>query len=376
MKVLFVATVISHIKAFHEPYMEWFQKQGWEVHVVGNGEEKLQFCDKKYLLPIARSPFKLQNLWAFLQLKKIIKKEQYDIIHCHTPMGSVLTRLAALEARKHGTKVIYTAHGFHFFKGAKLVNWLVYYPLERFLSQFTDILITINQEDYQRAKSFSANKIVHVPGVGVDIDKFNLCNTLKAEENKTSKEKRQKIREDFGIQEKDTMLLTIGELIERKNQEVIIEAIADMEDPNIKYVICGIGPLEKELKQKAAMLEVEKQVVFAGYRSDISEIYHAADIFIFPSKQEGLPMALMEAMASGLPIIASNIRGNKDLIVHKKNGYLLSGKIGSYEKAISLLMKSEKKREDFGKEAKKTIRKYSLNVVKKQMIEIYESCMR
>ena len=124
------------------------------------------------------------------------------------------------------------------------------------------------------------------------------------------------------------------------------------------------------------MLEVEKQVVFAGYRSDISEIYHAADIFIFPSKQEGLPMALMEAMASGLPIIASNIRGNKDLIVHKKNGYLLSGKIGSYEKAISLLMKSEKKREDFGKEAKKTIRKYSLNVVKKQMIEIYESCMR
>lgn len=370
MKVLFVATVISHLKAFHEPYMEWFQQQGWEVHAVGNEDMPLQFCDKKYLLKIARSPLKPQNILALLKLRKIIKKEHYDLIHCHTPMGGVLARLAATEARKHGTKVIYTAHGFHFFKGAKLMNWLIYYPLERFLSKFTDVLITINQEDYQRAKTFPAKKVVYIPGVGIDIDKFKIENTT---DKKEIIDRRQKIREEFGIQDTDTMLLTVGELIPRKNQEVIIEAVADMENPKIKYVICGTGPLKEELKQKARMLGIENQVILAGHCSNISEICYAADIFVFPSRQEGLPMALMEAMAAGLPIIASNIRGNRDLIIHKKNGYLLSGRIGGYEKAISLFMESEKRRKDFGEAAKETIKAYSLEIVKDKMINIYQS---
>lgn len=206
-------------------------------------------------------------------------------------------------------------------------------------------------------------------GVGIDMNRF------LAEDTKDTADIRQKIRKGFGIQDKDTMLLTVGELIPRKNQEVIIEAVADMENPEITCVICGTGPLEEVLKQKAEMLGVKNQVVFAGSCSNIPEICHAADIFIFSSRQEGLPVALMEAMASGLPVIASNIRGNRDLIVHKKNGYLLSGRIGSYEKAISLLMESEKRRKDFGKAARKTVEAYSLKTVKEQMEILYQDCM-
>lgn len=364
MKILFAATVISHLKAFHEPYMDWFQKQGWEVHAVGNEDMPLQFCDKKYLIPVARSPLKLQNIKALLKLRKIIENEHYDIIHCHTPMGAVLTRLAAIKARRQGTKVIYTAHGFHFFTGAPRINWLVYYPLERILAKVTDVLITINQEDYQRAKKFSAKKVVYVPGVGVDIDRF------KAADN------RKEIRKRFGVQDNHYMILSVGELISRKNHEIVLDSIAKLNDSNIIYVICGVGPLENELKQKAKRLGIESQVVFAGYCTNIPEIYRAADIFIFPSLQEGLPVALMEAMAAGLPIIASNIRGNNDLITHKKNGYLLSGGVESYKIAIQKLMDSKKRREIFGRQAQKTIQQYSLKVVKDQMEKIYKICMK
>lgn len=401
MKVLFAATVMSHFKAFHEPYMKWFQEQGWEVHAVGNEDAQLQYCDRKYLLPIARSPFKLQNIKAFLQLRNIIRKERYDMIHCHTPMGGVLTRLAAIEAKKHGTKVIYTAHGFHFFKGAPLMNWLVYYPIERILARVTDVLITINKEDYKRAEKFSAGQVAYVPGVGVDVDKFRISDIIcvdRSGENlseeelekafleelffkKTSEEKRyigsrkQKLRREFGIKDTDVMLLSVGELIPRKNHGIIIEAVAGLKNSQIAYVICGTGPLEQELKRKAKQLGVESQVIFAGYRTDIPEICHAADMFVFPSRQEGLPVALMEAMAAGLPVVASNIRGSNDLIIHKKNGYLLSGGVESYQKAISLLVKSKKRRKVFGEAARETVQAYSLKTVKKQMEEIYKDCM-
>lgn len=394
MKVLFTATVMSHFQAFHEPYMEWFQKQGWEVHAAANGDAPLRFCDKKYYLPIERSPFRVQNIKAFFVLKKLIEQEGYDIIHCHTPMGGVLARLAAAGARRKGTKVIYTAHGFHFFHGAPMVNWLLYYPMEWLLSHVTDVLITINQEDYQRAKHFPAKRVVYVPGVGVDVDRFQINDMVCMEEGQDlseeepffqgdAKEKRyigsrrEKLRREFGIRDTDIMLLSVGELIPRKNHRVVLEALEHLHDRRLKYVICGTGPLAQELKQKAEQLGLEQQVIFAGYRTDIPEICHAADMFVFPSLQEGLPVALMEAMAAGLPVVASNIRGNTDLIVHKKNGYLLQPmRVESYEKAIQNLAGNEKRRKRFGEAARETVQRYSLAEVKKRMAGIYESCMK
>jgi glycosyltransferase EpsD len=399
MKVLFLATVMSHLKAFHEPYMEWFQNQGWEVHAIGKEDADLRFCDKKYFLPIERSPFKLENIQALAHLKKIIDKEQYNIIHCHTPMGGVLARLAAMGARKHGTKVIYTAHGFHFFRGAPLVNWLVYYPIEWMLSHVTDVLITINQEDYERAKKFPAKRVEYVPGVGIDIGRFQINDkicldsemvALSEEEReraclqelffqKDSEEKRyigsrkKQLRQEFGIEDEEIMLLSVGELIPRKNHVLIMEALAELTDLKIKYLICGTGPSEEMLRQKIKQLDLEDNVILAGHRDDIPEICHAADIFVFPSLQEGLPVALMEAMAAGLPVAASRIRGNTDLITHKKNGYLLSNRKESYEKAIRLLAGSKKRRDAFGQAARETVKAYSLEKVEKRMVGIYEN---
>lgn len=318
-KVLFVATVVKlHIMVFHIPYLEWFKKNGYEVHVAArndydNKEECIiPFCDKFHDLPFERSPIRKNNLHVYKDLKNIIDTEQYEIIHCHTPMGGAIGRLASRSTREKGTKVIYTAHGFHFFKGAPLVNWLAYYPAERWLSRYTDVLITINKEDYESAKKFKADRIEYVPGVGIDTDKFK-----NNEVNRIEK------RKSIGVSEDDFMIISVGELNKNKNHQVIIRAIAKLKNKRIKYVLCGEGPLESELRELAIELDIENQVKFLGFRKDISELMNSADLFLFPSYREGLSLSLMEAMSSGLPVVCSKIRGNTDLIDEGKGGYLV-----------------------------------------------------
>lgn len=319
-KVLFVATVVKmHIMVFHIPYLKMFKKNGYEVHVCAKNDYEnkedciIPHCDKYYDLPFERSPFKLNNIKAYNRLKELIDSNEYDIIHCHTPMGGVLTRLAALEAREGGTKVIYTAHGFHFFKGASLKNWLMYYPIERWLARYTDVLITINKEDYCRAKKLKAKRVFYVPGVGVDTQKFG----GKAVDREAK-------RKELGIPDGAVALLSVGELNKRKNHKVVIKALAKLNNLKLIYIICGVGDLDAYLKGLAKDLGVEVRVRFLGFRKDISEIYVASDIFVFPSYQEGLPVALMEAMAAGLSVVCSNIRGNTDLIEDCKGGYLVA----------------------------------------------------
>lgn len=318
-KVLFVATVVKlHIMVFHIPYLEWFKKNGYEVHVAArndydNKEEcSIPYCDKFHDLPFERSPLRKNNLHVYRALKNIIDSNEYEIIHCHTPMGGAIGRLAARSTRKKGTKVIYTAHGFHFFKGAPLVNWVAYYPAEKWLARYTDVLITINKEDYEIAKKFKANRIEYVPGVGIDTDKFK-----NIEVNRTEK------RELIGISEDDFMIISVGELNKNKNHQVILRAIAKLRNEKIKYVLCGQGPLATELRKLSNELGIENQVKFLGFRKDIAELMSVADLFAFPSFREGLSLSLMEAMASGLPVVCSKIRGNSDLIQDRKGGYLV-----------------------------------------------------
>ncbi len=318
-KVLFVATVVKlHIMVFHIPYLEWFKKNGYEVHVAARNDYDnkdeciIPFCDKFHDLPFERSPLRKNNLHVYRDLKNIIDANEYEIIHCHTPMGGALGRLAARSARKNGTKVIYTAHGFHFFKGAPLVNWLAYYPAERWLARYTDVLITINKEDYELAKKFEANRIEYVPGVGIDTDKFR-----NIEVNRTEK------RESIGVSEDDFMIISVGELNKNKNHQVIIRAIAKLRNENIKYILCGQGPLETELRGLTDKLGLQNQVKFLGFRKDVPDLMKVADLFAFPSYREGLSLSLMEAMASGLPVVCSEIRGNTDLIEDGKGGYLI-----------------------------------------------------
>lgn len=322
-KVLFVATVVkTHIMEFHIPYLKMFKEMGWETAVAARNDYEnpadcvIPYCDAYYNIPFERNPLKPGNLKAYTKLKKVIDAGGYDIIHCHTPVGAMLTRLAAKQARKNGTKVFYTAHGFHFYKGAPAINWLLYYPVEKWLSRYTDVLITINKEDYERAKTFKAGRVCYVPGVGIDLKKFATSDELH-------KEKRSWLCKEFDIPEDAMILLSVGEVNKNKNHRVVIEALGKLKRKDIYYVICGRGPLRDAYVSLAEQLNIGKQVILTGYRTDVADFYKAADVFVFPSFREGLPVSVMEAMASGLPIIATSIRGSSDIVKESINGKLL-----------------------------------------------------
>ncbi len=316
-KVLIVATVVKkHIMQFHIPTLKMFKEMGWETHVAGGNDYaipsdcRIPHCDVYHEIDFARFPFHPKNIKAYKELKGVIDTNKFDVVHCHTPVGSVLARLGARNARKKGTKVFYTAHGFHFFKGAPLSNWLLYYPVEKLCSYLTDCLITINDEDYQRAvKKFHAVKTELIPGVGVDTKKIMQAQGCG-------------IRKDIGAKAGDILLLSVGEVRALKNHRTIIDAMARLKNKRVHYVIAGEGDITEELKDRADKLGVGENVHFTGYRKDIYDIIKECDIFCFPSLREGLSVAVMEAMAGSLPVVASRIRGNTDLICEGKGGFL------------------------------------------------------
>lgn len=370
-KVLYVATVVkTHIMEFHIPYLKMLKEMGCETAVAAKNDYEnsadcvIPYCDKYYDIPFERNPFNIKNIKAYKDLKKIIDEGKYDIIHCHTPVGALLTRLAAKNTRKAGTKVFYTAHGFHFYTGAPLFNWLLFYPAERFLAHMTDVLITINREDFQRAKSFKAGKIVYIPGVGININKFTKHIGRRKEK-----------RAELGLNSNDFVLLSVGELIKRKNHEVVIESLGRLKEMGklngIQYIICGRGILDTKLKEKALSLGISNHVHFLGYRKDVSEICNASDLFVFMSVQEGLPVALMEAMACGLPVICTNIRGNSDLVENGKNGEFVQNSVIAVTEAIIKLKGQQLLRRRYAEEALKSIKQFNLGSVVSQMREIY-----
>ena len=370
-KVLFVATVVkTHIMEFHIPYLKMFKEMGWETAVAARNDYEnpddcvIPYCDIYYNIPFERNPLKPGNLKAYKELKHIIDEGKYDIIHCHTPVGAMLTRLAAKQARKKGTKVFYTAHGFHFYKGAPAINWILYYPVEKWLSRYTDVLITINKEDYERAKTFKAGKVCYVPGVGIDLKKFNVGYVNKEQK-----------RKEIGVSTNDFVLLSVGELIPRKNHEVVIRALSVLKQLNklshIEYVICGRGAYEADLKKLAEELGVTDHIHFLGYRNDISEICNCADLFVFMSHQEGLPVALMEAMACGLPAVCSNIRGNTDLIEDGVTGLMSNNTPEELAEVINEMRNDAVLRDRLASAALQKIKQFDLSCVEDEMTKIY-----
>jgi Glycosyltransferase len=377
-RALLVANVASMIDQFNRSNIRILHDLGYEIHVAANFEDgnttskerTIKFKEELlkegvtiYQIPIVRH-FGLSNsnLKAYKILENIIKENHYSLIHCHSPIGGILTRLAARFERNKGTKVISTAHGFLFYKGAPIKNWLFYYPIERFMARYTDILITINKEDYNIAQKFKAKKVVYIPGIGIDTNKFSSVLNKRIEK-----------RKELNLNENLKVLLSIGELTKRKNHESIIKAISKINGDNFLYLICGRGELEFYLKELTKTLNVESKVKFLGYRNDISEICISSDIFLFPSYQEGLPVALIEAMSSGLPIICSEIRGNNDLIRNNEGGILVKpADIDGYANAIRKLIidiELQKKMALFNKEE---VKKYDKTVVDEKMSILYK----
>jgi glycosyltransferase EpsD len=371
-KVLFCATIDYHFKSFHLPILKWFKEKGWEVHIAASGEIELPYVDQKYNIPIQRSPFQVKNVAAYQELKEVINKNDYKIIHCHTPMGGVLTRLAAKEARKNGTKVFYTAHGFHFCKGAPIMNWLLYYPIEKVLAGYTDCLITINEEDYNLAISrrFMAREIEHVHGVGVDTERFKPMN---------SAEKR-KQREKLGYKENDFLLFYAAEFNKNKNQQLLIKALAEIKDsiPNARLLLAGEGVLQEFCRKLAVELSVEHMVDFLGYRNDIVNLLPMCDVAVASSLREGLPVNIMEAMACGLPVLATKNRGHNELIVNQYNGWTVSSEnINDMANKIKHLASEQTLITTVGENGRERIEKtYSVNTILNENSHLYEKYMK
>ncbi|WP_214759650.1 glycosyltransferase family 4 protein [Exiguobacterium sp. s129] len=323
-QVLMVASVISMIESFNRDNIRTLQDMGYEVHVATNYKWGSMYSDEKlervkqslesegvtlFQIDFHRDIKKMNNhIRAYQQLKRVMTLHTYTFIHCHSPIGGVVGRLVA---RQTNTPCMYTAHGFHFFKGSPSLNWMLYYPVERTLARLTDTIVTINEEDYSRAQTFKTSHTYRIPGIGVD--------TKRIEQVKINRPQK---RRSFGVEaEADFVLLSVGELNENKNHETIIRAISSLHDPTIRYWIAGTGDGRERLEQVIQELGLEDRVRLLGFRDDVFEIMKAADCFVFPSKREGLGMAALEAMAAGLPIITSNIHGINDYSVDGVTGF-------------------------------------------------------
>lgn len=321
MKVLLIATVQSHICQFHKPLVAMLHEHDCEVHVAARNNLaeknglKLDFVEQVFDVPFQRSPFSPKNLGAYKQLKEIIDEGGYDVIHCNTPVGGVLGRLAARKARKHGTKVFYTAHGFHFYKGAPKKNWLIWYPIEKFMCRYTGKLITITREDYDLASAKFPTQVERIHGVGANTAKYH----------KLSEAECMELRHELGYADDDKLLLCTGELLPNKNQITAIRTmkILTEKQSNIKLLLAGNGPTLPELQAEVAALGLQEHVEFLGYRTDLERYANIADVIVSCSYREGLPMNIVEGMLLSKPVVASYNRGHRELIAPDVTGYMV-----------------------------------------------------
>lgn len=365
-KILYVTTVSRTINAFLSPHIESLIDEGYKVDCACSIDKEI---DSRILykgcnifdIPFSRNPVDIKNIKAFRKLIKIQKENQYDIVHVHTPVASVYGRL--LKRKYPKLKTIYTIHGFHFFKGGPKINWLIYYPIEKVMAKYTDIAITINSEDFERAKKIGIKEVHSTNGVGLDLSFYNNKLYDKA-----------KCREKFNLNEDDFVIAMIAEVNKNKNHIQMINAVEKLakENKKIKVLCAGDGPLLEVIKDEIKRRKLDGIIGMLGFRNDINEIIACSDVGILMSYREGLPRNIMELMAFGKPVIGTNIRGIRDLIEEGKNGYLVQ--VGDYMQtyyALDILMSDDKLLGKMSKCALDKVKKYSVNSVMNQLMKIY-----
>lgn len=367
-KVLFVANIHKHIRAFHIPYIRYLQQQGYEVHVAANdGATLVDEADKQFNLPIDRSPFSLNNIRAVRELRIILNSEEYCLVHCHTAMGSVVARLAAKELRKKGLKVLYTAHGFHFYKGSPMKYWMLYYPMEKYLSAFTDGIITINKEDNEllHQRRFKNKFSFFTRGMGINADRFkNIDRSIE------------EIRIKNNYKSNEFLLLYVAEFIERKNHKFLVNCAAELKKriPNIKILFAGRGRNVDLITSLVKEQNVDDVIDVLGYRADIGEVIKMIDVGVSVSYQEGLPMNVAEQLYLGKPVVATKIRGHVDLIEHGVNGLLFKlDDQNDFINSVLELYRDKALYSQMSQTAKIKSKKLSLEFCLEQMKTIYKN---
>lgn len=302
------------------------------------------------------------NLVAYKNLSKVVKENNVEVIHCNTPVGGMIGRLVG--KRHHVKKVIYTAHGFHFYKGAPLFNRTILKWAEQIMAHWTDAIITMNEEDYQAAKKFKlkkGGKVYKVHGVGITLNDFKDIAVDRSEK-----------RKELGLKDTDIVCISAGDLVARKNYSTAIEALAKVENNSLHYLICGVGPEKENLEKLAEEKSVKSRVHFLGFRTDVKELMKISDIFLFTTLQEGMPRSMMEAMACGLPCVASKIRGNVDLIKDGEGGFLKDvDDVQGFSDSIEEIVSNQELRNKMKEHNLREIEKYDVSIIKKEISQIY-----
>ncbi|EJT6142697.1 glycosyltransferase family 4 protein [Clostridium perfringens] len=324
-RVLYVTTVSRTINAFLVPHIEMLLENEYNVDCATCVDKEV---DKRLInkgvkifnIPFSRSPLSFGNIKAFRELIKLQKENKYDIVHVHTPVASIYGRLLKIRFTK--LKTIYTAHGYHFLKGGSKLGWIIYYPIEKIMAKLTDVTININKEDYEITKTrLNPKKCYLVNGVGLDLNQYKPL----------SKEKQESKRKELGLEKDDFVVIMIAELNENKNQIQLIKAMELLKDkyPNIKAIFVGEGHKFEELQQEINNRRLKDNFKLLGFRTDINELINISDIGILLSYREGLPRNIMELMANGKKVIATNVRGCRDLVCNENIGSLVE--VGDFE---------------------------------------------
>lgn len=367
-RILVTSTDLMMIQ-FLVPHIVNLSQKGYKIEIacsnvggrIDEVRDKLEsFTNAIYEVALRRSPIAPSNVKGYQDMRKIFCTKHYDIVWTNEPVMGVVTRLCAKKYRKHGTMVLYMAHGFHFYKGAPKLNWLLYYPIEKLMASKTDMIVTVNQEDYHRAKrNMRAKQVKYIHGIGINTERL------------TTTGSNLDIRRELDLQDDAFIVLSVGELNPNKNQKTIIQALGLLKDEHIHYILCGKGDSYDELNLLVKKLNLEKQVHFLGYRNDVVDICSQADVYVMPSKREGLPVASLEAMYCGLPLLTSNIRGLVDVMEDEVSGYMYPPEdIHGFAKGIECLKNSSKLRKVMGNNNQKTVQPYCIEATKQEVFEL------
>lgn len=371
-RILLIANTSRFFVHFMLPLIDTLRSEGNIVDVIGSGDsaDLEAKCDHFYNVNMTRFPLSGTNISAYREVKKIIKSNNYDLIHAHTPVGGLLPRYYKYFNRKKVPPIIYTAHGFHFFKGSSLASWTILYPIEKVMARVTDALILINHEDYQLSleKKLKAKNIYYIPGVGVEISQFsNLSDELNREE----------ICSKFNLDPNKRYISFIGELNKNKNQSLLIHMMSYLKDqvPNVQLLLVGDGIETESYKKLVTDLNLNEYVKFLGYVKEKEEIVFINEIALSSSFREGLPINLVENMAAGKPIVATDCRGNRELVINDKNGFLIDFDPKVFSDRVSQLLLDSDLYAKFSSESLLLAEKYDVDIINKQYIDVYESVL-
>ena len=364
-KVLYVTTVSRTINAFLIPHINMLLDNGYEVHCACSidkpVDKELQRRGVKiFEVPFSRNPLGIGNIKAFIKLEELQRINDYDIVHVHTPIAAIYGRL--LKLNFPSLRVIYTEHGYHFLKGGSKLGWILYYPIEKIMAKFTDVTININKEDYEITKEkLKPKKCYLLNGVGLDLDKYKKLSSKEIQEK----------RKEFGLKDKDFVVLMVAEINKNKNHIQLINAMDILKDkyPNIKVLCIGDGTLKESLEKQIILRNLQNNIFILGYRLDVNKLINISDIGILLSRREGLPRNIMEFMACGRKVIATDIRGCRDLVCNDNVGTLV--KVGDYEETARAIEKYYILN-DKSFEVSEEIKKYDINNVNIELLKIYE----